>query len=182
MLENPGLQKGKVLKIALYLTFSLICFTVKAQQEAKFTAYSNAFVDNGIFPKLYTCDSSALSPPVFWKNIPAGTKSFAITMHHIPRDGDKHVYMVLYNIPADKTGIPQQVKGIGVWGHNSLNPFLAYSPPCSKGPGEKAYIITVYAISRIVNDNGSALTMDNLKKAIADCTLASATLTVKYSR
>ncbi|WP_295655710.1 YbhB/YbcL family Raf kinase inhibitor-like protein [uncultured Mucilaginibacter sp.] len=170
--------------IAVVLLLLLCLCEVKAQKKdtKTFIAFSPAFVNNGVYPKLFTCDSIALSPPISWKNTPNGTKSIAITMHHIPRDGEKHVYMVLYNIPADISGIPQADSNIGFWGHNSMNPILGYSPPCSKGPGEKAYIITVYALSETIPHQNEGLTMEHLLQMIKDKILETSVLTVKYSR
>jgi Raf kinase inhibitor-like YbhB/YbcL family protein len=172
----------------LLICFLLIPFLSKAATTDSttlpvFTAYSNAFENNGSYPKLYTCDSLAISPPIAWKNIPKGTQSFAITMHHFPKDGGKHVYMVVYNIPATVTNIPQAATNIGVWGSNTQNKNLSYSPPCSKGPGPKNYIITVYALSNQPSfTNTGAVSMDDLLLAIKNSTLASSTITVHYAR
>lgn len=146
-------------------------------------AYSSAFVDNGTYPKLYTCDSLSLSPPIAWKTPPTGTVGYAITMHTIPTTGDKHVYMVLYNIPSTVMSIPQAVPGVGIWGLNSFGRTI-YDPPCSQGPGLKTYIITVYALSKqpVFTVASSAVTMDILLSAISTTTLNTSTLTVNYSR
>lgn len=147
-----------------------------------FEAYSAAFTNNGILPKLYTCDSSSISPPLAWKNPPKGTLSYAVTMHSIPVTGDKHVYMVISKIPSSVTEIPQAVSNIGVFGINSLNSQRNYSPPCSQGPGFKAYILTVYALSKEPVLPVTNYTMDQLLEAIKTITLASSVLTVNYSR
>lgn len=158
--------------------------TVEIVVPKTLVAYSSAFVDNGLYPKLYTCDGSSLSPPISWKTPPAGTQSYAITMHHIPTTGDKHVYLLLYNIPASLLEIPQAVSGIGVFGQNTVNNQAAYTPPCSQGPGSKTYIITVYALSKtpVFTVPASAVTMDVLLSAISTTTLNTSTLTVNYTR
>lgn len=173
------------LKFLLFLI--ILPFISNAQQTDstkgnQFTLYSPAFENNSFYPKLYTCDSSAISPPLAWKNIPSGTKSFAVTMHHFPKTGNMHVYMVLYNIPAGKSMISQAEKTSGIWGHNSLNKILGYAPPCSQGPGEKSYIINIYAISKVIHSQNADLSMDELLKEIDGKTLATSTLTLKYKR
>jgi phosphatidylethanolamine-binding protein (PEBP) family uncharacterized protein len=90
--------------------------------------------------------------------------------------------MVLYNIPINQTKIIEGAKNIGIWGHNSLNKTLAYSPPCSQGPGEKSYVITIYALSKIIQPQKTDLTMDELTKEMAGSILDTNTLTVKYIR
>ena len=153
-----------------------------APVASNFEAYSSAFTNNGILPKLYTCDSLSLSPPVSWKNPPAGTNSYAVTMHSIPVTGDKHVYMVICKIPSTIMSLPQASTSIGVFGINSLNSQRNYSPPCSQGPGFKAYIITVYALSKDPVPPVTNYTMDQLLESMKGITLASSVLTVNYSR
>lgn len=154
------------------------------QSSASFLAGSSAFVNNGNYPKLYTCDSAGISPTLKWEGAPAGTRSFAITMHHIPPTGDKHVYLVLYDIPSTVSSIPEAVKNIGKWGINTVNGQNSYTPPCSVGPGPKIYIITVYALSAapVIPVPQQQVTMDVLLTALAPLKLASSEISVTYAR
>ena len=147
-------------------------------------AYSTAFVNNGTYPTIYTCDGSGISPTISWKNAPTGTNAYAITMHHIPAPGEKHVYLVLYNLPSTLSSIPQGASNTGTFGLNTVNGGLSYTPPCSQGPGAKTYIITVYALSKQPTITGAANTvsMDVLLSAISGITLGSSTITVTYTR
>ena len=149
-----------------------------------FIASSSTFVNNGTYPKLYTCDSTGISPTIKWESAPAGTRSFAITMHHIPPTGDKHVYMVLYDIPSTISSIPEAVNNIGKWGINTVNGQNKYTPPCSVGPGPKVYIITVYALSAapVITIPQQQVTMDVVLSAIAPLKLASSEISVTYTR
>jgi phosphatidylethanolamine-binding protein (PEBP) family uncharacterized protein len=70
--------------------------TPTVANQLKFTG--NGFVNNGTYPKTFTCDSLGVSPGLQWSNAPTATKSFAITMYHIPPGGGNHQYIVLYNI------------------------------------------------------------------------------------
>ena len=152
--------------------------------SSNFVASSSAFVNNGKYPKKYTCDSLGVSPPLSWTSAPSGTNSYAITMHHIPGPGDKHVYMVLYNIPSSVTSISEAVSGVGLFGINTVNGNTSYTPPCSQGPGDKLYIITVYALSSapVFTVPQSQVTMDILLSAISSKTLGSSIINVTYSR
>ena len=151
---------------------------------SNFAATSSAFTNNGSYPKKYTCDSLGISPPLSWSNAPTGTTSYAITMHHIPGPGDKHVYMVLYNIPSTVTSISEAVSGIGLFGINTVNGNTSYTPPCSQGPGDKLYILTIYALSSapVLTVPQSQVTMDILLSAISSKTLATSIINVTYSR
>ncbi len=155
-----------------------------ATTNTPFTFKSTAFTDNGTLPKEYTCDGASTSPPISWENLPDGTKSVAITMHHIPPEGGKHVYWVLFNIPLATTSIPANVSGVGKFGINTVNGKNIYTPPCSQGPGAKTYILTAYALSAepVISTTASATTMDVLLDAIKSTTLGTSTLTITYTR
>lgn len=135
-------------------------------------------------PSEFTCEGKRTSPPLTWSNPPTGTKFFAITMHHLPGNEEKHVYFVLYNIPAIIKSLPENTKDIGVFGINTVNGQQEYTPPCSKGPGAKWYTITVYALSSEMKSSvpASSVTMDVLLAAIKDKTLATSTMDVSYTR
>jgi Raf kinase inhibitor-like YbhB/YbcL family protein len=144
---------------------------------------SSAMEDGGTLPIDYTCDGSSMSPPIEWTNAPDGTQSFAVLMDHQPGPGDWHWYWTLWNIDSTTNELQAGSNGDATIGTNSVNGELAYTPPCSKGPGEKAYNITVYALSSEPElSDPSSVDRTALLDAIADITLASDTLTVTYTR
>ena len=147
----------------------------------------NGFVNNGNYPKLYTCDSSGFSPGLQLSNAPTGTNSYAITMHHFPPTyptEDKHVYIVLYNIPNTVNSLADNSKTIGSFGINTVDRKNAYTPPCSQGPGAKVYILTLYALSAAptITVSSSQVTMDVLIAGIRNKILDSSVMTVTYTR
>ncbi|MBS0188116.1 MAG: YHYH protein [Planctomycetes bacterium] len=127
-----------------------------------------------------TCDGQSRPPSLRWNNPPDKTRSFAIAMHHVPPDGSTHVYMVVANLPAQTRAFTGDLTS-GVWGPNTVNRKNQYAPPCSQGPGDKVYTITLYALSSDIRVQGP-LTRDALLAAIKDTTLASASLEVTYAR
>jgi phosphatidylethanolamine-binding protein (PEBP) family uncharacterized protein len=152
--------------------------------SSSFTLSSEAFADGGLMGAQFTCDGAGVSPALAWKNAPAGTTSYAITMHHLPPANEaKHVYMLIYDLPSSTDHL-EQASTIGSWGMNTVNGKLAYTPPCSKGPGRKEYILSVYALSAapVFSKAKSEITMDDLLTAIKRTTLATATMTVGYAR
>ena len=173
----------------LFLGFVLLLSVmVNAQSKESgsataFTLYSEAFSNNGPFAKLYTCDSLGISPQLAWRNAPAGTKGYAITMHHFPKSGEKLAYIVLYDIAANINYLPAGSTNTGIWGMNSHSNKTGYAPPCSKGPGAKKYSITIYALSeqpKFVNTY--SVKIDQLLAAINGHVLDSAVLTVQHTR
>jgi phosphatidylethanolamine-binding protein (PEBP) family uncharacterized protein len=184
------IPKLKLFSFSFFVLFGVLSCkkenttTSNSSTASTLEAYSIAFVNNGTFPKLYTCDSTGKSPTISWKNVPAGTNAYAITMHTIPPTGDKHVYIVLYNLPATLSSIPEGVTNTGTFGINTVDGKMAYTPPCSQGPGAKIYVITVYALSKqpIIPVAPNAVTMDVLLSAMSGITLGTSTLTVTYAR
>ena len=166
-----------------FVTLSVAgCSNVSAQPSLSLS--SDAFVDGGLLGQQFTCDGAGVSPSLRWKNPPSGTKSFAVTMHHFPPAGaEKHVYMVIYNLPSSTDHL-EQGSTLGSWGINTVNRKTAYAPPCSQGPGRKDYILTVYALSTVplFSTPTTEVTMDALLDASKSTILATASLTVGYAR
>lgn len=150
--------------------------------QIKFTG--NGFTHNGLYPKLYTCDSLGVSPGLQWSNAPSTTTNYAITMYTIPPTGEKHVYLVLYNIPATAMSIPDNSKSIGIFGINTVNGNTTYTPPCSQGPGAKIYVLTLYALNAppTFSVPSNQVTMAILLAGIKNKIVDSAVMSVTYTR
>ena len=147
-----------------------------------FTLTSPDLGADGRLPVEYTCDGASSTLALNWSGAPTNTQGYAVIMHHIPGPGDSHWYWVVYNIPADVTSLAKNVSGIGTLGTNSVNDRNEYAPPCSKGPGDKEYIYTVYALSAQPQITTSPVNRAALLDGIKDITLASAELHVVYAR
>lgn len=164
---------------------AVICLLARewAASPPGFALASPAVVDGGELPKDYTGDGEAATLPLEWHGVPRGTQGFAVVMHHVAPDRTKW-YWVLYDIPAEVTSLPRNVRGVGTLGTNSVNGRTEYAPPHSKGPGPKTYVYTVYALSAPVklDVKPEEVTRDALLAAIKDTVLASATLRAVYSR
>jgi gluconolactonase len=199
MQENPtnvtfaGID-GRTLFItartAAYTVQMALAFTRSKDQPAVnsttnlFTLTSSEVIEGGALPDEYTCDGASASLSLSWSGVPLGTKSFAVIMHHVVSPEDVHWYWILYNIPANVTGLSKNSKGIGTLGTNSVNGRTEYAPPCSKGPGEKSYSYTVYALSAEPKISVPAKGVNRavVLEAIKDITITSATLNVVYAR
>jgi len=144
----------------------------------------NGFVHNGLYPKLYTCDSLGISPGLQWSNAPSTTTSYAITMYTIPPTGEKHVYIVLYNLSSSTLSLPDNSKSIGVFGINTVDGKATYTPPCSQGPGAKIYVLTLYALNAppTISVPNTQVTRDILLAGMKNKIVDSAVMCVSYSR
>ena len=179
----PG--QASVASVTSAVTATAIASPAPTIPTAKGLALSSpVVVEGGVLPVEYTCDGASSTLPLAWSGAPAGTESFAVIMHHVASPEDVHWYWVMYNIPASVTSLAKNSTGIGTLGTNSVNGKTAYAPPCSKGPGEKTYTYTVYALSAQPQFSipASQVNRDALLKAIQNITLDSAELHVTYAR
>lgn len=154
-----------------------------ASEPSTFTLSSSAMLDGGTLPVEFTCDGDSSTPPIEWTGAPDGTLSYAVVMHHVPGEGDAHWYWVIYNLDASVTSLAANETVPGELGGNSVNGQNTYAPPCSKGPGEKRYTFTVYALdAEPALADADAVSRDVLLAAIDGHVLGEAALTVGYSR
>jgi phosphatidylethanolamine-binding protein (PEBP) family uncharacterized protein len=153
------------------------------ETASEFELTSSAMSDGGTLPVQFTCDGASQSPPLSWSGAPAGTKSFAVLMDHSPGPNDWHWYWTLWGIDSSVSSISAGSAGSAVVGTNSVNGQLVYAPPCSKGPGEKAYTFTVFALSETpAISNAQSIDRTALLAAVEDITLGTASMTVTYTR
>lgn len=118
-----------------------------------FTITTNAFLDTGALPVMYTCDGKDISPDLSWSNPPSNTKSFAIIASDPQAPKGVFYHWVLFNIPATTKGLDQGTtnlpKGTMV-GKNSWGK-LSYNGPCPPKGSVHTYYITLYALDAILN-------------------------------
>ena len=104
----------------------------------------------------FGCEGSNVSPQLSWKNAPAGTKSFALTMYDpAAPTGSGWWHWVMFNIPATTVELAQgagaREKGLAPEGSiQSLNDYgqKGYGGPCPpEGDEPHPYIITIHALS-----------------------------------
>ena len=141
---------------------------------------STAIGADGRLPVEFTCDGAGVSPPVSWQPGPKGTKSYALVLWHEAPDQVKS-YWLVHGIPASVTAVPKGAKSVGTTGLNDKRR-TEYDPMCSKGPGQKAYHITVYALSTEPKLPAGGANREALLAAIKETTLAEGTLTFTYER
>jgi len=177
----------------LFPLFPTLCLLISAcagpaassgTTGSNFALTSPQVTEGGRLPAEYTCDGQVSTLALLWSGAPAETKSFAVIMHTVASPTDIHWYWVLYDIPENVTSLAKNSVGIGTLGTNSLNDKQGYSPPCSKGPGDKMYTYTVYALSSKPNLSvpASQVSRPVLLDAIKNITIASAELHVVYAR
>jgi Raf kinase inhibitor-like YbhB/YbcL family protein len=140
------------------LAFLLLSLMPMQAAAGEFILTSGEVAEGVIVPEeqVYdggSCHGGNTSPSLAWQHAPAGTKSFAVTMHDpdASRPGGWWHWLI-FNIPADVSAL---AKGSGRPGHGpagsvqGLNSFgtTGYGGPCPPmGHGVHHYVFTVYAL------------------------------------
>jgi phosphatidylethanolamine-binding protein (PEBP) family uncharacterized protein len=149
-----------------------------------FTLTSPAVKDGGVLPTEYTGDGESASLPLAWSNLPKGTVSLALVMHHLDPEGKTKIYWLMTDIDPKTTTVAKNATDFGKMGLSTVHNRVEYAPPHSKGPGLKKYVLTLFALSAKPNFAGATgpVTMETLLPAIKGKILAAADLTVSYTR
>jgi len=115
----------------------------------------NATITEQYVYKGFGCNGGNVSPSLAWKDAPAGTKSFAVTVYDPDAPtGSGWWHWVVFNIPASTTSLPAGAGNPGSSGmpQGAIQSRTDFGPPGYGGPcpppGDKAhrYIFTVYAL------------------------------------
>jgi Raf kinase inhibitor-like YbhB/YbcL family protein len=102
-----------------------------------------------------------LSPALAWSGAPAGTKSFALLCDDPDAPMGTWVHWVIFNIPADSTGLPEGVPALatppsgGVQGKNSWKK-VGYGGPCPPPGKAHRYFFRLYALDATLALDSSA--------------------------
>lgn len=72
-----------------------------------FTISSPAFADGAVIPRRFTGDGENLSPPLEWRDAPAGTKSFALIVEDPDAPSGTFRHWGIYDIPGGTTRIAE---------------------------------------------------------------------------
>ena len=166
------------------LQFENISFSQNTEVK-KMEIKSSAFENNGMIPKLFTCDGNDISPPLMWDSIPDGTQSLALICDDPDAPMGIWVHWVIFNIRPVPKELPAKVlpQGVTPFGaKQGINDFgkIGYGGPCPPS-GTHRYFFKLYALDTKLNlDNG--ISKKQLLEAMKGHILASAELVGKYKR
>ena len=147
---------------------------------------STAFPEGGSIPKIYTCDSDNVSPPLAWSGAPTGTKSLALIVDDPDAPMGTWVHWVLFDIPASLSSLPEAVdrtptvQGIGTQGKNDFGK-TGYGGPCPPRGKPHRYFFKLYALDMALNLKAGASKAE-VEKAMRGHILAQGLLIGTYSR
>jgi Raf kinase inhibitor-like YbhB/YbcL family protein len=157
-----------------------------------FTLDTSAFLNGGPIPATDAsdgdhCGGRNVSPPLFFLDFPANTRSFAVVTFDIDAGGGRgYVHWVAYGIaPTMRTlppGFGSQPSPAYTGGTNDPGT-LTYFGPCPP-PGDKPhhYVFTAYALDLAPGALPPGLTRAAFLRAVAKHILAQAEITGLYAR
>jgi Raf kinase inhibitor-like YbhB/YbcL family protein len=127
---------------------------------------SSAFKNNSPIPTRYACDGDKINPPLDFLEVPAGTRTLALTMEDpdVPRslrpDGMFDHWLV-WNMPVTTKGVRENSVPPGVVGQNTRGT-LEYVPPCPPDRQHR-YVFTLYALDKALQLERTCTKTDLLK-------------------
>jgi len=133
----------------------------------------------------FTCDGADISPPLEWKNAPAGTRTFAVICETPDAPAGNWVHWVIYDIPADAAKLneavakKEQLENGARQGKNDYDQ-IGYGGPCYPA-GEHRFFFRVYALD-VTTNLRAGVTRDQLLQAMQGHILAEGVLMSVYAR
>lgn len=151
---------------------------------------STAFLDGAKIPIDYarlTVGGMNISPPVSWGNIPAGTRSLALSVvdrHPVARNW---VHWLVINVPRGCMGLKEGAsrKNMPAGARELRNSFgdIGYGgPQPPPGTGDHPYVFTVYALDVDRLDLPDNVTLQDFMKAIKGHVLGQGSLTGYFAQ
>src|SRR5258707_8892768 len=124
--------------------------TIRKENQMGFSLTSTSFKEGQPIPRQHTCDGVNVSPALEWSGAPGVAKTFAIICDDPDAPSGTWVHWVLYNLPADRIGLVENVPATervprhGLQGTNDFKK-IGYGGP---GPpsGTHPYFFKLYAL------------------------------------
>ncbi len=151
---------------------------------------SSAFTDKGTIPIKYVMPGAGgknVSLPLSWSNVPAGTKSLALSIVDPHPVANNWVHWLVINIPPETKGLSEgasrnSMPAGAVELKNSFGEIGYGGPQPPKGSGDHPYVVTLYALSVPKLDITGQTSLAAFKKALDGKILATATITGMFGR
>jgi Raf kinase inhibitor-like YbhB/YbcL family protein len=190
MLEHVPQWLGKALRGVRAGTDKLVIAQESLGSFGEIALTSPAFADGARLPERFTADGEGVSPPLLWRDVPAGTGWLAL----IVEDADSPtpqplVHAVVWGLDAATGSIAEGAivadgdgDGARDVGRNSYarEGWLPPDPPT--GHGEHRYAFQLFALDGAASDPGVSPGRTALVAAMTGNVLAAGLLVGTYSR
>jgi Raf kinase inhibitor-like YbhB/YbcL family protein len=192
MVEKDNTMHPSIVAAAALLSIAFVALCAKGAPKMSILVTSSAFADNQPIPRKYTGDGQDVSPPLAWKNLPAGTRELALVCDDPDAPTpEPWVHWVIYKIPADTAGLPENVhpqpklaapkgalQGLNSWTSGRTVGYRGPAPPPGKA---HRYRFQLYALDAPLELPAEA-DKKALLRAIEGHVLAEGVLTGTYGR
>ncbi|MDG4882949.1 YbhB/YbcL family Raf kinase inhibitor-like protein [Mesorhizobium sp. WSM4884] len=179
----------------LRLGFTVLAFAALATQASAFEI-SSPSVSNGKWDAKYLgdkagCGGKSVSIALAWKDPPAGTKSYALTMFDPDANGGKGFWHWLaWDIPASAKGLAEGVGSKGgkrlpkgtVSGESGVGRAGYFGPCPPPGSGAHHYVFTLYALGEAKLRTPANPSPEMVSVAAKSQALGEASVTYTYGR
>ena len=151
---------------------------------------TSAFQADAPIPEQFTCDGDDVSPPLSWQGVPDGAESLALIVDDPDAPEKTFVHWVLFNIPADRDMLEEDLDIEGHFEDKTLMPIegvndfgnQGYGGPCPPpGHGTHHYSFRLYALDTDL-DLSAGATKKQLTQAMDGHVLAEGNLVGTYER
>lgn len=146
---------------------------------------SSAFADGHPIPSEHTCEGADRSPPLAWRDVPAGARSLALIVDD-PDAPDPAapkltwVHWVLYDLPVTLAGLAAGTTPAGARVGKNDWKRTAWGGPCPP-IGRHRYFFHLFALDAVLGDLGHP-TKAALLRALDGHVLAEAVLMGTYQK
>lgn len=117
---------------------------------------SPSFFAGTMIPKKHAGDGDNLSPALSWSPSRMAVQSYALIMEDPDAPSGTFVHWVLYNIPPERSGLPEGVPvkpgvpGIGRHGLNDVQT-AGYYGPCPPPGKPHRYFFRLFALDKVLD-------------------------------
>ncbi|MCP4674900.1 MAG: YbhB/YbcL family Raf kinase inhibitor-like protein [Deltaproteobacteria bacterium] len=125
------------------------------EEYPQFLVTSMAFAEGETIPRRHTCDGDEISPPLRFKEVPEGTKSFAIILEDPDAPVSPSIQWLIWGIRGTATFLAEDqnanIREGVLMGTNSAGQ-VSYSGPCPPDTdGSHHYHFNVYALDEMLS-------------------------------
>jgi Raf kinase inhibitor-like YbhB/YbcL family protein len=177
-----------VLILVLASSFFVACGSCAGEEgtEMSIQVTSAVFEEGQPIPKKYTCEGPDVSPPLEWTGVPDGAKSLVLICDDPDAPMGTWVHWVLFNLPADTTGLAENVEKKATLENGTrqgVSDFKrpGYGGPCPPPGKPHRYFFKLYALDTML-DLGEGARKKDVEKEMKGRILAQGQLMGTYKR
>lgn len=155
---------------------------ISTDAPASIEVTSSAFQPDGTIPARFTCDGEDTSPPLAWSEVPDEAEELVLVVRDPDAPGHTFIHWLVAGVDATTARLEEgELPDGAVEGTNDFGE-AGYRGPCPP-PDDEAhrYEFVVHATAAPTG-LGEQATVDEVREALAEHTVATGTLAARYGR